>query len=150
MEWKEQGHGERFQMRRKRLGVAAGSQELGCSLYELPPGKRPFPAHWHSANEEAMFVLAGQGTLRLNDQRIPIGPGDYVALRSGPSHVHQVINDGKEPLKFLAFSTMVVPDVIYYPDSKKVYAMTGRAPSGAPQGPLFLEASAVEYWEGED
>jgi hypothetical protein len=36
--WTEQAHGERYAVRRKQLG--AGGRALGCSLFELPAGKR--------------------------------------------------------------------------------------------------------------
>ena len=39
LEWGEQSHGK-FGYRRKQLGSAAGGEKLGCSLYEVPPGRR--------------------------------------------------------------------------------------------------------------
>ena len=41
LEWGEQSHAERFGHRRKQLGLAAGGKKLGCSLYEVSPGRRP-------------------------------------------------------------------------------------------------------------
>ena len=38
--WGEHSHGEKFGYRRKPLSSAAGGEKLGCSLYEVPPGKR--------------------------------------------------------------------------------------------------------------
>jgi uncharacterized cupin superfamily protein len=40
VEWSEHSHGEKFGYRRKSLGSAAGGDKLGCSLYEVPPGRR--------------------------------------------------------------------------------------------------------------
>ena len=40
LEWDEQSHGEKFGYRRKQLSRAAGDEKLGCSLYEVPPGRR--------------------------------------------------------------------------------------------------------------
>lgn len=48
----------------KRLGRLAGSTRLGCTLEEIQPGGRPADYHYHLANEEAMYVLEGAGTLR--------------------------------------------------------------------------------------
>ena len=69
MEWEEQTHGERFGYRRKSLSAATGSEKLGCSLYEVPPGRRAWPYHYHLANEEAIYVLHGSGTFRLGARR---------------------------------------------------------------------------------
>ncbi len=49
-QWSEQSHGEKFGYRRKSLGSAAGGEKLGCSLYEVPPGRRAWPYHYHLAN----------------------------------------------------------------------------------------------------
>ncbi len=38
----------------KRLPVAErlGAKQIGASLYELAPGQRTFPYHWHQLEEE--------------------------------------------------------------------------------------------------
>jgi hypothetical protein len=43
LEWSEQHHGEKFGYRRKQLSRAADGEKLGCSLYEMPPGRRANP-----------------------------------------------------------------------------------------------------------
>ena len=58
----ETARGERFASTRRQLGRAAGGVQLGCSLMEVPPGKRAWPAHSHSTNEEALYILSGPGT----------------------------------------------------------------------------------------
>jgi len=40
LEWGEQSRGEKFGYRRKSLSSATDSEKLGCSLYEMPPGRR--------------------------------------------------------------------------------------------------------------
>ncbi|HEY8040327.1 MAG TPA: hypothetical protein VIF15_11065, partial [Polyangiaceae bacterium] len=42
-----------FGLRRRRLGPEAGGRALGCSHFEIAPGKTAFPFHFHSAFEEA-------------------------------------------------------------------------------------------------
>jgi uncharacterized cupin superfamily protein len=60
------GNGKRFGVRAKRLAHEAGAHHLGCTLYELPPGKRSFPFHYHLAQEEALYVLEGNAKLRAS------------------------------------------------------------------------------------
>jgi uncharacterized cupin superfamily protein len=67
--WSEQRHGKKFGHRRKPLGSTAGGQRVGCSLYEVEPGRAAFPRHYRLANEEAIYVLEGSGTLRLGRER---------------------------------------------------------------------------------
>jgi len=151
--WTEQRSGERFEVRRKRLGAAAGGKAIGCSLLELPPGKKAWPFHYHLANEEALFILAGEGTLRLGAGETRVRAGDYVALPVGADHAHQLINDGREPLRYLAISTMIEPEVMLYPDSKKIGVMAGAAPGGPPEARTlnaYLRDERVDYWDGEE
>jgi len=152
--WDDETHGERFASRRKQLGKAAGGREIGCSMYEIPPGKRPFPYHFHTANEEAMYVLAGSATLRLAGREVTVREGDYVAFPVGPAGAHQVINDSDRPLRILMISTMREPEIAVYPDSAKVGLFAGSAPGGDPTVRsvfAFLpQAAEVDYWHGED
>ena len=52
----ELSYGQRFQLIRKQLGMAASARKLGCTLVELPPGKRSWPLHYYAANEEAIYI----------------------------------------------------------------------------------------------
>lgn len=151
LEWVVTEHG-RFGSERKAFTGPAGGEKLGCSLYRVEQGKTAFPAHVHHANEEAIYVLAGNGTLRLGAAEHPVGPGDYVALPArGPAH--QLRNTGLEALEDLCFSTMIEPEVSEYPDSDKVGVMTGSAPGGDKSrrayGGNFKKGTAVDYYEGE-
>ena len=95
LEWGEQSHGEKFGYRRKSIGSTAGSERLGCSLYEVPPGRRAWPYHYHLANEEAIYVLEGSGMLRVGEEEAPVSQGDYVALPAGAEGAHQLVE--REP-----------------------------------------------------
>jgi uncharacterized cupin superfamily protein len=152
LEWSETERGE-TRFRRKQLGRAAGGDRLGCSLYELPAGSRSWPYHYHTANEEALYVLAGEGTLRSDGETYPLGAGDYVAFPTGEEGGHRVVNDGDEPLRYLAVSTMVEPDVSVYPDSGKFGVFAGSPPgSDEPRSVhgYYRLDDDVDYWDGEE
>lgn len=142
----EHAHAEVFAGRSWRLGDAAGSEALGCTLYEIPPGKSAYPYHYHTANEEALYVLAGAGTLRTPSGEGPLGAGDYVAFPAGEAGAHRVTNDGDEPLRYLMVSTMRDPEVLVYPDSNKV-GVRGYDTDAPNRN--YLADSDVDYWEGE-
>ena len=128
LDWGEQSHGEKFGYRRKQLSSAAGGEKLGCSLYEVPPGRRAWPYHYHLANEEAIYVLEGSGILRIGGEEVEVSRGDYVALPTGEAGAHQILNTSNEALRYLCFSTMVEPDVIVYPGSGEVGSSPGPRP----------------------
>jgi uncharacterized cupin superfamily protein len=149
--WTETDRGETA-FRRKQLSDAAGGEEIGCSLYEIPAGKRAWPYHYHTGNEEAIYVLDGEGVLRHDGEREPLAAGDYVALPAGEEGGHRVINDTEGPLRYLAISTMEDPDVLVYPDSGKVGLYTGSAPGDHENRELtkyFPMDADVDYWQDE-
>lgn len=125
---------------------------LGCSLYVLAPGEAPFARHAHSANDEAVYVLDGEGELELGDVRRALRAGDYVPLPADPSLPHR-LRGGRVPLRCLVLSTMREPDVVFYPDSGKVGVFVGSAPGGDVSarriGAFFAERDTREYWDGE-
>ncbi len=151
--WAESSAERAFRGRRKSLGAAAGARMLGASLYEVPPGASAWPRHFHSANEEAIFVLEGAGTLTLGDAQFPVRAGDFVALPPGPDHAHRLANTSRRPLLYLCVSTMVEPEVSFYPDSGKFGVMVG-APPGGDKSRRTFEGSfrtdaKVAYFDGE-
>jgi uncharacterized cupin superfamily protein len=138
----EQGN---FAFRRKRLAAAAGGKGLGVSWFELQPGKKAFPFHFHLANDEAVFVLEGEGVLRLGDEEHLLHAGDYVAFSPGPPG-HQIVNRSQAPLRYLAISTMREPEVAVYPDSDKV----GVLARGHGVMSVHRRGDGVDYYEGEE
>jgi uncharacterized cupin superfamily protein len=141
--------GSRFALRNRPLGRNTGAKGIGCSWYEIPPGKTAFPNHWHCANEESLYVLEGTGTLRIGPDDVAVGPGDYATFPVGPAHSHQLINTGTTPMRYLCFSTMLTTEVVGYPDSAKIGAM-GFDTAGKAMTRIMVKASSgVDYYEGE-
>jgi uncharacterized cupin superfamily protein len=151
MEWTELSEGE-TQFRRKQLGEAAEGELLGCSLYELPPGRKSWPYHYHTANEEALYVLAGTGRLRHDGESYDLRAGSYATFPAEASGGHRVVNDSDEPLRYLVVSTMNDPDLTVYPDSGKFGVYVGAPPGGRSERSLsgyYNRDDDVDYWDGE-
>jgi len=51
---------------RQRLGNAGGLTDFGVNLMHLPPGNWSSQRHWHSAEDEFVYVLEGELTLVEN------------------------------------------------------------------------------------
>ena len=111
----------------RRLGRAAGGSRLGCTLEEIAPGGRPSNYHYHLANEEAMYVLDGRGTLRTPGGERAIRAGDYVSFPAGESGAHSVENASEQTLRCLFVSTMREPDVVVYPDEGRLRVVASSA-----------------------
>jgi len=151
LEWRETERG-RTHFRRKKLAAAAGADDLGASLYELPPGGSSWPYHYHAANAEAVYVLEGTGTLRTPDGERRVDPGDFCAFPASSAGAHRLHNDGDGPLRYLAVSTMRDPDVTVYPDSEKIGVYAGSPPGGEGERDVsgyHRRDDDVDYWTDE-
>lgn len=73
-------------------------------LNELAPGSRVL-THYHREDSEIYLILEGHGTLLLRApadeqvSRLPARRGDL--FRIDPGVVHQLINDGSDPLRLV-------------------------------------------------
>jgi uncharacterized cupin superfamily protein len=140
----EREHPPGFRWRSLGVGRALGGELLGATVYELPPGEKTFPYHWHAANEELLIVLAGRPTLRTPEGERELERGDLVVFPRSPAGLHQVRNDSDEAARLFLLSTRNVPEIVEYPDSGKVGITTGQG------RPRLLRADAeIGYWDGE-
>jgi len=146
--WDEPRDRDGFRTRRARIGRALGTERLGASLWEIPPGEAAYPYHWHLAEEELLVVLAGAPSMRTPDGWRDLRRGDVVSFPRGARGAHQLVNRTDEPVRFLALSTNGEPDIVLYPDSRKLGAAE-RLPRGGGLSEYFRLADGVDYWEGE-
>ncbi len=133
---------------RQRVGAAIGAKKLGYSFFTVAPGKAAFPLHLHHTNEEMIYILEGEATLRLGKDEIAVSSGMFIAFPPGPDYPHQLINTSKNDLRYLVVSTMEYPDISEYPDSKKIGAYVTSAPEGGFRA-LYRKDANVPYFEGE-
>ena len=145
-------HGERdgFRWRGESVGLKAGGERLGASLYELPPGQSTFPYHYHLANEELLVVLQGQPHLRDPEGWRQLEEGEVVAFPVGERGAHQLVNRTAGEVRSLMISEMRAPDIGVYPDSGKV-RVGEHAPGSGREGMSlsFRIEDARDYWDGE-
>jgi uncharacterized cupin superfamily protein len=139
---------EGFRARRARIGYELGSELIGASLWEIPPGEAAYPYHFHYADEELLIVLRGRPTLRTPDGLRELEEGEALRFPVGAAGAHQLINRSGETVAFLAISSHGRPDVIVYPDSDKV-GVGERLPRGGGLRAFFRRSDEVGYWDGE-
>jgi uncharacterized cupin superfamily protein len=136
-----------FTCGRARLGRQLGTEKVGLSLWDLPPGQAAYPYHWHVAEEEVVVVLSGTPSLRTPEGWRDLEEGEVVSFLVGEEGAHQIVNRTEGPVRFLALSNQQ-PDICVYPDSGKV-AAAERRPDGGGLRLMFREVDAVDYHEGE-
>ena len=112
-------------LRAVRLGAHAGARRLAANLYELEPGAIVSPLHFHHANEELLFVLSGEPTLRLGggEERV-LGPGAVASFPAGVEGTHQVVNRSAAPARVLICATNDLPEVAEQPENETLAVIT--------------------------
>ncbi len=77
---------------RQRLGNAGGLADFGVNLMRLPPGGWSSQRHWHSHEDEFVFVLEGELTLVEDEGETLLRAGDCAAFPKGTGDGHHMIN----------------------------------------------------------
>jgi len=77
---------------RQRLGDAGGLKDFGVNLMRLPPGNWSSQRHWHSHEDEFVYVLEGEVTLIEDDVETVLRAGDCAAFPKNTGNGHHLIN----------------------------------------------------------
>jgi uncharacterized cupin superfamily protein len=110
----------------KSLGDETGLKNIGIHLITIAPGDKSTEFHTHKYEEEAIYVLSGQGTEVIGNETHKIGPGDFIGCPAGGA-AHETINDGTEPLVCLVIGQRLAQDVVDYPKKgKRLYRNSGQ------------------------
>ncbi len=108
--------------RNKSLGDAVGLRNIGVHLVEVPPASISTELHKHYCEEEAVYVLAGHGTVQLDEETLPIAPGDFIGLPAAEGPAHAFHCTGQEPLKLLVIGQRLDADIADFPRlNKRLY-----------------------------
>jgi uncharacterized cupin superfamily protein len=139
---------EGFRSRRARIGSELGTELIGASLWEVPPGEAAYPYHFHYSDEELVIVLSGRPSLRTPEGIRELEEGEALRFPLGEEGAHQILNRTEETATFLAISSHGRPDVVVYPDSDKI-GLGERLPRGGGLRAFFRRADGVDYFDGE-
>lgn len=77
---------------RQRLGNAGGLTDFGVNLMHLPPGGWSSQRHWHSHEDELVYVLEGELTLVEDGGETVLRAGDCATFAKGTGNGHHMIN----------------------------------------------------------
>ena len=144
--WTDLAEVPRFQARYKHLSLAALGEtyRVGVAIEELLPGMQSSPAHYHMHEEEHVFLLEGELTVRLGGLRHAMKPGDYICFPAGQKSGHCLLNETAAVCRYVIIGEKDPDDVIVYTDTGKILvrALGRRA--------IFDLNATRGYWEGEN
>lgn len=131
-EWESAGESE-WEAGTRSTRLERGD-DLGATVYELPPGGRS-TYHFHHGSEELLITLRGRVTLRTPDGERELEEGEVVHFPPGPEGAHEQLNRTEGPARYLVAGTRNSPEVAEYPDLGQLTAQS-RLPSQLDE-PLF-------------
>ena len=101
---------------KRRLGDALGLTRIGINHTTLPPGKESSMRHWHTHEDEFVYVLAGEVVLRTELGEQLLSAGMCAGFPAGTADGHQLINRGDRPAVYLEVSNRDSADTAHYAD----------------------------------
>lgn len=101
---------------RHRLGDAAGLTDFGVNLLRLPPGTWSSQRHWHTAEDEFVYVLEGEVVLVTDAGEETLGPGDCAGFKAGVEDGHHLQNRSRADVVVLEVGSRKAEDAGDYPD----------------------------------
>jgi uncharacterized cupin superfamily protein len=102
---------------KRRLGDYLGLTKIGVNRTTLPPGKESSMRHWHTHEDEFVFVLEGEVVLRTQGGEQVLKAGSCAGFPAGLDDGHQLINRSDELAVYLEVSNRDAEDTGYYSDA---------------------------------
>ncbi|ACM26925.1 cupin domain-containing protein [Rhizobium rhizogenes] len=96
---------------RQRLGNAGGLTDFGINLMHLPPGNWSSQRHWHSHEDEFVYVLEGELTLIEDEGETVLRAGDCAAFPKGTGNGHHMINRSDATAVYLEIGSRQPADI---------------------------------------
>ena len=109
----------------KSLGDLTGLTGLGIHVIEVEPGHETTEFHVHHVEDEAVYILFGEGEAEVGEDRVTVKTGDFLGYRKG-GLAHTIHNTGTDTLRCLVIGQRLDHDVADYPrKGQRIYRNKG-------------------------
>ncbi|MDZ8050067.1 MAG: cupin domain-containing protein [Aulosira sp. ZfuVER01] len=101
---------------KKAVGNAAGLKNFGVNLVTLAPGSCSSVRHWHTRQDEFIYVIEGEVTLVTNEGAHILQPGMMAGFPAGEANGHHLVNRSQATVVYLEIGDRTADDEAHYPD----------------------------------
>lgn len=120
-EWKGSLYPEPFKSRmgdrrKRKLGNVAGLSQFGVNLVTLGAGAQSALRHWHTHEDEFIYVLEGELVLVTNAGEQTLTAGMFAGFPAAKDDAHHFVNRSGRDARYLEIGTRVDEDKAHYPD----------------------------------
>lgn len=102
------------------LGELFGLKNFGVNMTRLGPGAVSALLHGHSAQDEFIYIVAGEPVLRCRQgdtvSEYPLTPGMCMGFAAGDGNCHQLLNPGSTEVLYLEVGDRTASDTVHYPE----------------------------------
>jgi uncharacterized cupin superfamily protein len=123
---------------RRRLGEALGLSNFGVNLVTLRPGAQSALRHWHTRQDEFVYVLAGTVILLTDAGETQLRQGQMAGFPKGRPNGHCLVNRSAADATYLEVGDRTPGDGATYPDDDLVAVAT-------PAGWVFTHKDGTPY-----
>jgi uncharacterized cupin superfamily protein len=100
----------------REVGEALGLTRIGVNLVRILPGKASSMRHWHTHEDEFLYLLEGELVLRTDAGEQTLRAGMAAGFPAGVPDGHHLLNRSEAPATFLIVSNRDPQDSAYYAD----------------------------------
>jgi uncharacterized cupin superfamily protein len=101
---------------KQALGNALGLTNFGVNLTRLKPGAASALRHWHTRQDEFVFIVSGEATLITDEGAQILGPGMAAGFPAGVANGHHLVNRSAADVVYLEIGDRTPGDGGAYPD----------------------------------
>lgn len=98
------------------LGDAFALNDFGVNLVKLSPGVWSSQRHWHSLEDEFIYVVEGHPTLVTDEGETVLEPGMCAGFPAGEPNGHHLINQTDADVIYLEVGSRLDEDDVEYSD----------------------------------
>jgi len=110
---------------KRKLGDACGLTRFGVNLVSLGPGAQSALRHWHTLEDEFVYVLSGEVTLVTDSGEQTLPAGTCAGYPAGSRDAHHFVNRGSRPVTYLEIGNRIEGDNAFYPDDDLIWRDDG-------------------------
>ncbi len=118
---------------KRALTGALGLTQFGVNLTELAPGAATAIRHWHTREDEFVYVLSGEAVLVTDSGEQVLTAGQCAGFPAGVADGHCIVNRSDAPVLLLEVGSRDDLDEVHYPDTD-LHLTAGRY-----QRPVFTD-----------
>lgn len=101
---------------KRMLGNHFGLSNYGVNLTEMQPGAWSAQRHWHTREDEFVYIVSGELVLITDEGEQLLRAGMVAGFPAGLANGHHLVNRSAAPASYLEIGDRQADDEVYYPD----------------------------------